>query len=186
MVEQLEGEEIYGAAQGQMILGEQGESMELTREAAQRKFRHFIREFRLGNNYIYRDQIIANVNRGEYTMILDIDDLMASDTVLGHQLRVKPGQFIPVFEDAIREAYLTLQVVNHHILHIPPFQLQLKSEENPRMLRNLNSDLIGHLVAIPGIITAASKPYIKSTSVTVHNLYIYIYICVCVCVAPLQ
>ena len=49
---------------------------------------------------------------------------------------------------------------------VPKFQVQIQSDENPRMLRELQSNLVGHLVVIPGIITSASKTSIKATKVT--------------------
>ena len=47
------------------------------------------------------------------------------------------------------------------------FQLQVGSGENPRMLRDLQSSLMGQMVVLPGIITAASKTMIKSTKVVI-------------------
>lgn len=40
---------------------------------------------------------------------------------------------------------------------VPKFQVQIHSDEQPRMLRDLQSNLIGKLVVIPGIITNASR-----------------------------
>ncbi len=41
--------------------------------------------------------------------------------------------------------------------HIPHFQVQLYSEENPKTIRQLQSNNIGELVSVSGIITSASK-----------------------------
>jgi len=49
----------------------------------------------------------------------------------------------------------------------PSFQLQITSNENPRMLRDLQSNLMGQLIVVPGIVTAASKTMIKSTSIVI-------------------
>ena len=51
---------------------------------------------------------------------------------------------------------------------VPDFQVQFTSEENPLMLRQLDSNLINKMVVIPGIITAASKSAIKATRVTLR------------------
>jgi len=56
---------------------------------------------------------------------------------------------------------------NFNFESLPSFQLQLSSNENPRMLRDLQSNLMGQLVVVPGIITAASKTHIKSTSTVI-------------------
>ena len=50
---------------------------------------------------------------------------------------------------------------------LPNFQVQFSSDENPRMLRQLDSNLVNKMVVIPGIITAASKSNIKATKITV-------------------
>lgn len=50
----------------------------------------------------------------------------------------------------------------------PVFEVQIRSLENPRMLRNLYSDLIGQMVVVPGIITSASKSQIKASKLTIR------------------
>ncbi len=50
---------------------------------------------------------------------------------------------------------------------MPLFQVQFHSKENPDMLRNLQSNQIGKMVVIPGIITAASKAQIRATKLVV-------------------
>jgi DNA replication licensing factor MCM5 len=47
------------------------------------------------------------------------------------------------------------------------FEVQMRSLENPRMLRDLNSNLVGQLVVVPGIITSASKSQIKASKLTI-------------------
>jgi len=50
---------------------------------------------------------------------------------------------------------------------VPHFQVQIHSAENPRMLRELQSNLIGQLVVVPGIITNASRTAIRASRVIV-------------------
>jgi len=75
---------------------------------------------------------------------------------------------LPSLETAIGTVYK-----NHYaedfleIDSLPSFQLQVSSDENPRMLRDLQSNLMGQLVVVPGIITAASKTMIKSTAIVI-------------------
>lgn len=47
----------------------------------------------------------------------------------------------------------------------PSFQVQIQSGEDPKMLRDMQSDMIGNLVVVPGIVTAASKSQIKASVV---------------------
>lgn len=51
---------------------------------------------------------------------------------------------------------------------LPVFEVQIRSLENPRMLRNLGSNLVGQLVVVPGIITSASKSEIKASKMTIR------------------
>jgi len=45
---------------------------------------------------------------------------------------------------------------------VPKFQVQIHSDENPVMIRDLQSNLVGKLVCIPGIITSTSKTNIRA------------------------
>lgn len=46
---------------------------------------------------------------------------------------------------------------------LPPFEVQIRSMEDPRMLRRIESDLVGHMIVVPGIVTSASKSQIKAS-----------------------
>ena len=50
----------------------------------------------------------------------------------------------------------------------PFFQIHIHSDENPRMIRDLQSNLVGQLVVIPGIITNASRTLIRASNVVVR------------------
>lgn len=100
-----------------------------------------------------------------------MDHLQNFDEQLSQQLRKQPADFLPAFERAVQNVYRN----NYHDLAgsgiagidtVPTFQVQVSSDENPRMLRDLQSSLMGQLVVIPGIITASSKTGIRATSVT--------------------
>lgn len=82
-------------------------------------------------------------------------------------LRRKPTQVIPALEKGIAEVYKNHYLEDENSFEKPSFQLQVTSAENPRMLRDLQSNLMGQLVVVPGIITAASKTMIKSTSIQI-------------------
>lgn len=51
---------------------------------------------------------------------------------------------------------------------VPYFKVQIQSEEYPRMLRDLQSNLIGQMIVVPGIITNASRTSIRASKVTVQ------------------
>lgn len=83
-------------------------------------------------------------------------------------MRKQPDEYLPLIEKATKRVYQT----NYHDTiaenpadPVPDFQVQIMSEENPRNLRDLTSNLIGQLVVVPGIVTSASRTTIKATSI---------------------
>ena len=116
-----------------------------------------------------REQLQRNAREGNFFLRISIDRMLGFDEVLAQQVRQKPEMFIPSLEKAIQNVYKN----NYHDSitevegeEVPSFQVQIQTDENPRMLRDLQSNLVGQLVVIPGIITSASRTNIKATSVT--------------------
>lgn len=95
-----------------------------------------------------------------------MEHLLNFDEPLAQLLRRQPTQVMPALEKAIAKVYKN-HYMDEDVFEEPTFQLQITSAENPRMLRDLQSNLMGQLVVVPGIITAASKTMIKSTSVSI-------------------
>lgn len=100
--------------------------------------------------------------------------LLNFDEELASKVRQEPDVYMPALEKATMNVYL-----NNYHEHIadsphekcPTFQVQIHSDENPRMLRDLTSNMVGKLVVVPGIITSASRSAIKATLITYrcHN-----------------
>ena len=83
-------------------------------------------------------------------------------------IRNNPESFIPILESATKKVY-------HNNYHesiagenepVPDWQVQIYSDENPRHLRDLTSNMVGKLICVPGIITSASRTSIKATTIT--------------------
>ena len=93
-----------------------------------------------------------------------MDHLHSFDDVLVKNFRNNPNDFIKVFESAVEIIYKTdyYDEMNPDMEVSPRFQVQIHSDENPKMLRDLQSDLIGKLVSIPGIIVSTSKSSIRA------------------------
>lgn len=53
-------------------------------------------------------------------------------------------------------------------MDLPLFEVQIRSMEDPRMLRKLDSELVGQMVVVPGIITSASKSQIKGSTLSIR------------------
>ena len=95
--------------------------------------------------------------------------LLNFDEGLSMALRTQPETIIPVLESATKKVYQN----NYHETisgnasdPVPDWQVQIYSQENPRILRDLTSNMVGKMVVVPGIITSASRTSIKATEIT--------------------
>jgi len=131
---------------------------------SENKFMHFIRETQVNNIFVYREQLQSNSQRGKYFLKVDMDHLHSFDDVLVKCFRNNPSDYIKVFESAVETIYRTdyYDEMNPDMEVSPKFQVQIHSDENPKMLRDLQSDLIGKLVCLPGIIVSTSKSTIRA------------------------
>ena len=93
-----------------------------------------------------------------------MEHLHAFDDLLVRSFRNGPTDYIKVFESAVETIYRTdyYDESNPDMEISPKFQVQIYSDENPKMLRDLQSDLIGKLVCLPGIIVSTSKSSIRA------------------------
>jgi DNA replication licensing factor MCM5 len=131
---------------------------------AENKFMHFIRETQVNNIFVYREQLQSNAQRGKYFVKVDMEHLHAFDDILVRNFRNSPNDYIKVFESAVEIIYKTdyYDEMNPDMEVSPRFQVQIHSDEHPKMLRDLQSDLIGKLISIPGIIVSTSKSSIRA------------------------
>lgn len=125
---------------------------------------HFIREHQDGGVYVYREQLKNNSLRGLYYICFELLHLSFFDEVLAQAFRNQPSDFIKVFETAVATIYKNdyYDEMNPNMDPLAKFQVQVKSEENPMMLREMQSNLVGKLVCVPGIITATRKTNIRA------------------------
>ncbi|KAF4651702.1 minichromosome maintenance protein 5 [Perkinsus olseni] len=132
-------------------------------------FKKFVKEFRQGQKFVYRDQLIDNWSRGVYSMTLSVHHLDQFAPALGHALRTQPQRFMSSYEQAMQDVFVELsgapepvdggqaQVDDQGFRRgMPTFQLKLASWENPKLIRELQSEHVEKLVVIPGIIIQAS------------------------------
>lgn len=130
-------------------------------------FKLFILEYRVGNQFIYREQLRENLLINEYFLHVVADDLIRYNEELNQKLSDSPVEMIPLFESAITEVaksilYLTQEVPTN----FPTCQLILKSNDNEVSIRELDSNNISKIVRISGIIISASV--LTSKAVTVQ------------------
>ena len=74
-----------------------------------------------------------------------------------------PAEFLKVFETAVETIYRNdiYDEMNPDLPVSPRFQVQVYTDENPIMLRDLQSNLVGKIVCVPGIITQTQKTQIR-------------------------
>jgi DNA replication licensing factor MCM5 len=94
--------------------------------------------------HIFREQLQKNAREGKYFLRVSMEHLLNFDENLAELLRSQPTQVLQSLEQAIGTVYK-----NHYadesfgFEDTPSFQLQVSSNENPRMLRDLQSNLMG-------------------------------------------
>jgi len=164
----FDGEQIFysnqnlGAGVG-LTLAEQ---RAYTHEEISTKFKQFIREWTYKNSYIYREQLLANYTHNTYYLKVDIDDLNNFDMKLGSLISEKPLEFHQDLEQATKETLISL--IMKQDIEMPNFQVQIISNEIPKALRLLKSDLLGKLITVRGIITSANKVQLKSKKLKIE------------------
>ncbi|KAG1523904.1 hypothetical protein G6F52_004637 [Rhizopus delemar] len=132
-------------------------------------FYGFIQNYRLNNNFIYRDQLQENILTQQYFIEVDMLDLIGYNPDLANNLKNSPAEFLPLFENAVKESAKRILYANPNNINnidVPDCQVMLKSNENVVHIRDLNSEYMGKLVRIPGIVIGASTLSSRATQVT--------------------
>ncbi|KAL7274965.1 minichromosome maintenance protein 5 [Rhizina undulata] len=130
----------------------------------QKAFRSFVLEFRLDNNFIYRDALRTNILVKLYKLEVDIAHLISFNEELAHKLANEPAEILPLFEAAVKECARRMFFPgSDNSRHFPECQVILNSTANLISIRDLNASYISKLVRIPGIVIGASTLSSKST-----------------------
>lgn len=127
-------------------------------------FRSFILEFRLNNSFTYRDQLRENLLVKNYYLIVKNDDIISFNEDLNRKLLQQPSEMVPLFERAILD--IAKRIAYLADISISSCQLILSSSNTILSLRNLDSDHIGRIVRVSGIIISASVLSSTATSVS--------------------
>jgi DNA replication licensing factor MCM5 len=90
----MDRESVYTLSIGFGSTGRDDE--EDTRSKVQQQLINFILEFRVDNQFIYRDQIRENVLAKKYACDVDVAHLISYSEELAHRLTSEPADIIPV------------------------------------------------------------------------------------------
>eukprot|EP00960_Hanusia_phi_P061766 764934-Hanusia_phi.AAC.1 len=157
-----------GFDEGRVTWSDQGLADD-TRSFGVSEFQDFIRQFQVGDEFPYRDQLKKNTNMHEYRLEVNLDDLMTFNPKLNDALREKPAELMPIFERAARDVYASMLVGRREDGETPPdVQVILTSTCNPVGMRDLAAKDYSKLVHIQGIVISASKPRVKATMITLQ------------------
>lgn len=161
-------------------------------------FKKFVKEFKQGQSFTYLEQLAANWSQKKYFLEVYIQHLDADCPLVGHALRRRPLKFMGPCEAALQDLFVELgdlssmsevlaqeeasaNISNPQVAPTstlldangvrkdkPRFQLIVKSDEVPKLIRGLQSSNLEKLVCIPGIVIQAALPYHKAHSIRVR------------------
>ncbi|EGD74841.1 minichromosome maintenance complex component 5 [Salpingoeca rosetta] len=146
------------------ITGDTGGDNE--RVIAKKAFLEFLLQYRQDNVFVYRDLLRRHYHLKVFNLEVDLDHLSAFHDDLAERLKAKPGDFLPIFEEAARDAARQILATSTEETEAPdirPIQVTLTSSERPVSMRHLGSAYMAKLVKISGIIISASATRAKAT-----------------------
>ncbi|KAG0479580.1 hypothetical protein HPP92_010438 [Vanilla planifolia] len=160
---------VFYSDQAQFPHGGDPDHGSLTRHAALRKFKEFVRGFSgEKGDFAYRESLVHNPDH----LTVAMEDLDAFDADLADKIRKFPADYLPLFESAAAEVLASLRskVASETGEMEEPVtgdvQIFLSSRENPASMRSIGAEYMSKLVKIAGITIAASRVKAKATYVT--------------------
>lgn len=67
----------------------------------ERSFWEFLYNFRVGNEFAYRDRLRSSLLLGKHTLQIELDHLLMWNEQLGQRVMERPGECIPLLESAL-------------------------------------------------------------------------------------
>ncbi|GMF61768.1 unnamed protein product [[Candida] boidinii] len=113
-------------------------------------FKKFILEFRIDNQFIYRDQLRENILVRQYQLTVQNGHLIAYHDELNKKLMDNPTEMVALFEQAITEiAKRIIYISNEEVpSNFPTCQLILLTQDSRISIRSLNAGNISKIVKI--------------------------------------
>ncbi|KAI9596081.1 MCM2/3/5 family-domain-containing protein [Syncephalis fuscata] len=146
-----------------------GERTKDSFSSLQEKFYSFVQDFRLGNDYVYRDQLRQNLMARENLLEVDLGHMSTYDESLAQMTKDRPAELLPLFEAAVKQSAKRILHANPDGTPrtVPDCQVIFRSDMRMTHVRELNANYINKLVRIPGIVIGASTLSSKATNVVV-------------------
>lgn len=150
--------------------------------AIQKRLHEFLRNFRVGPLFYYREQLLANYRRNTFVFTLNLTHLSTYDQLLQDLMLRNPKDHLPLLENAAKDMLAYLLVLNRseqdstssadpaavNVNSLPDLQAILTSDQSPTPLRQVHAQEINRLVKVPGIIISATRVRTKCVSATLR------------------
>ncbi|KAJ3069736.1 minichromosome maintenance protein 5, partial [Rhizoclosmatium hyalinum] len=136
------------------------------RVATVAQFHRFVNHFRQDHQFILRDKLKSNCFVNQHFLEVDLALLSAFDEELANNVRERPANYLPMFEEALKQVAKDNGFVAD-LDEVPDFQVLLLSNANPIPVRELDSTYVSKLVKIHGITIAAANPTAKGTHIQI-------------------
>jgi DNA replication licensing factor MCM5 len=134
--------------------------------AMEQRFFDFVQQFHLNGDYLYRDQLRANLLRKMYVLHLQLGHVIMYDERIGQAIKDAPTEHLKIFEQAIQRHVRRVLYPNDATsaqAFVPECQIILESDANTTAIRDLDAIYVSRLVRVPGIVIAASSLSCKVT-----------------------
>ncbi|RXW17983.1 hypothetical protein EST38_g7870 [Candolleomyces aberdarensis] len=147
---------------------------ELPSETEQLLF-DFLQGFRIGEDFIYRDKLRANILIKLYLLEVDLRHVSLYHDDLAHAIQDRPADILPLFESAATKIAKQLLTPRNNAEGTNAsdssgstdtsfkIQVTLKSGLNLLQFRDLTADIMNKLVRVPGIVISASVLSARAT-----------------------
>lgn len=131
-------------------------------------FKRFILDFRVDNDFIYRNQLRENILSKQFKLTVHSEDLISFHDELHQRLFENPKEIIPLFETAITEiAKRNIYLTNEEAPQIfPQCQLILLSNDTKISIRDIESESVSKIIKISGIIINTSMLNSRASELT--------------------
>ncbi|KAI6153393.1 MCM-domain-containing protein [Pisolithus tinctorius] len=125
----------------------------------------FLLQYRVGEEFVYRDKLRANLLLKQYQLEVDLRHLSLYNDELAHAMQDRPADILPLFENAATKAARTILFplasgsddrAEAALQAIPRIQIMMQSGLNMQRFRDLTADTMNKLVRVPGIVISAS------------------------------
>ena len=145
----------------------------------------FLRGFRVGPVFYYREQLLLNARRHHWVVLVNVSHVAVFDQELQDLLLTNPKEQLPLLETAakllVAQLLVSTQAAASIALtgdsasssrhaprtdHVPDIQAILTSEQAPVPLRHVHAQELNRLVKIPGLVISATRVRTKCVSAT--------------------